>query len=101
MNDLVFCLIFFDILLLYYYINLKLSTIFCLSSGDIYLSLGISFSGSFITASELFCYEITEIFLVQSAILLSVKSSVGSAIFWIAFSEATLKVTSATKLFLP
>ena len=45
--DLVYCitnLLIFDIPLLYYYINLRLSITFCLSSGDIYLSLGISSS---------------------------------------------------------
>ena len=48
-------LLFFDIPLLCYYINLRLSIIFCLSSGDIYLSLCISLSCSFVTVSELFC----------------------------------------------
>ena len=42
--DLVYCLtnlLFFYIPLLYYYINLRSSIIFCLFSGDIYLSLYI------------------------------------------------------------
>ena len=46
MVELVYCLtnlLFLDIPLLYCYINLKSSIIFCVSSGDIYLSLGISF----------------------------------------------------------
>ena len=35
-------LLFFGIPLLYYYINLNSSIIFCVSCGDIYLSFGIS-----------------------------------------------------------
>ena len=37
-----------------------LSIIFCLSSGDIYLSLDISLSLSLVTVSELFCCEFLE-----------------------------------------
>ena len=47
-------LLFFDIPLLYYYINLRSWIIFCLSAGDTYLSLGISLPCSFVTVSELF-----------------------------------------------
>ena len=36
--------IFFDILLSYYYTNLNSSIIFCMFSGDMYLSFGISIS---------------------------------------------------------
>ena len=46
MFDFVYCLtnlLFFNIPLLYYYINLRSSIVFCLSSGDICLSLAISF----------------------------------------------------------
>ena len=60
MADLVYCLknlLFSDIPLLYYYINLRSPTTFCPSSGDTYLSLGISLSCSFVTVSELFCVE--------------------------------------------
>ena len=67
MVDLVYCLtklLFFDILLLYYYINIRSSRFFCISSGDIYVSLGIPFSCSFVTVSELFCGEIFEIFVI-------------------------------------
>ena len=52
--------VFFDIPLLYCYINLRSSIIFCLSSGNIYVSLGISLSCSLITISELFCCEVFE-----------------------------------------
>ena len=47
MVDLLYCpadLLFFDMALSYYYINLNASIICCLSSGDIYLSFGISMS---------------------------------------------------------
>ena len=47
-------LLFFDIPLLYYYFNLKSSIISGLFSADIYLSLGISLSFSFVTVSKLF-----------------------------------------------
>ena len=50
-------LLFFDIPLLYFYINPRSTIIFCLSSGDIYLSLDISLLCSFVTVSELFCRE--------------------------------------------
>ena len=84
MSDLVYYLtssLFFDVSLLYYYINFRSSVIFCLFSGDIYLSLGISlsspiFSASFITASELLCGEVLKTFVILSAILLPVKLSV-------------------------
>ena len=75
MVDLVYCLtslLFFDIPLLYLYINLNLSIIRCLSSGDIYLSFGISVSLS--TVSELFCGD----FFV---ILLPIKSPFASVAF--------------------
>ena len=56
MVDLVCCLtnlLFFDIQLLYYYINLNVSIICCISFGDTYLSFDISVSLS--TVSEVFC----------------------------------------------
>ena len=76
MVDLVYCatdLLFFDIPLLYYYINLRSSIDSCLFSGDIYLSSGNSlsnlvFSASTVTASKLFCGEVFEIFVILSAI---------------------------------
>ena len=60
-------------MLLYYYINLRSSISFCLFSGDIYLSLGISlsspiFSALFVTVSKLFCNKVLEIFMILSAI---------------------------------
>ena len=71
-------LLFFYFPLLYYctiIFNLRLSIILCLSSGDVYFSLGISLSCSFATVSELFCCEFCEIFVI----LLSIKSLVASA----------------------
>ena len=79
MVDLVYCLIsllFFDILLLYYYINLRSTIICCLSSEDVYLSLGIS-----LFISKLFCGEFFQIFVILSAILLAIKSQVASGVF--------------------
>ena len=53
-------LLLFDISLLYYYISLRSSIIFCLSAGDIYFNLGILFS--LIIVSELFSGEILKKF---------------------------------------
>ena len=91
MNDLVYCLsnlLFFAIPLLYNYINLRSLIISCLSSGDIYLSLGISLSWSFVTVSELVYCEICETFVIlpsynlatTSVNLLPIKSPVASAV---------------------
>ena len=67
--------IFFDIPLLYYYINLKSAINIRLSSGDIYLSLGIflgiSLLFSFITVYCVFF----EAFVILLAILLPVSSA--------------------------
>ena len=46
-------LLFFDISRLYYYIIVKSAIILCISSGDVYISLGISLSSSFVIVSEL------------------------------------------------
>ena len=54
-----------------------------------YLSLGISFSCSFITVSALFCCEFFKTSVILSAILLLIKSPVASALlnysFWRSF----------------
>ena len=76
---------FFYIPLLHYYINFRSSIIFCLSSGDIYLSLGISLSCSFVNVCELFCGEPLETLIILLEILLPIKSLVVSAVFWITF----------------
>ena len=82
MVDLVYYLTnLFDIPLLYYSVNLRSSTIFSLSSGVIYLSLGISLSYSFVIVSELLCGELLETFVILLVILLSMKSPVSSAVF--------------------
>ena len=84
MVDLVYYLtnlLFFHISLLYHYINLRSSIIFCLSSGHIYLALSISLSCSFVTVSELYCGELLETFVTLLAILLLIKSPVASAVF--------------------
>ena len=55
-------------------VDLRLSIIFSLSSGDIYLSLGISLASSFVNVSKLFCCEVFETFVIPLAILLPIKS---------------------------
>ena len=80
MADLVYCatnILFFDIPLSYYYINLN--TIYCLSSGDLYLSFGISVLLS--TVSRVLCSEVCETFVILFSILLSIKLPVVSAFF--------------------
>ena len=71
-------LLFFGIPLLYYYINLNLSIICCLSCRDIYLSFGISLLAS--SESNLLG-DFFEKLVILSAILLPIKSPVASAIF--------------------
>ena len=85
MVNLILCLtnlLFFGIPLLYYYTNLNSSIIFCLSSGDMYLFLGVALSKS--TSVSLFCNSLADFFetlVILSAILLPIKSSVASAVF--------------------
>ena len=67
------------------YINLRTLIIFCLSSGDIYFSLGISVSCSFIVLSKLFCSKLIETFVILLAILLPTKLPVVSAFFELLF----------------
>ena len=55
---------------------------FFLFSGDIYLSLGISFSFSFVTVSELFFCKFLEMLVILLANLLPIKSPVASAFFF-------------------
>ena len=68
---------------------------FCVSSGNIYLSLSISLSCSSITVSELFCCEVFEIYVILSAILLPVQSPVAFALFLIAPFEAVSSTSVA------
>ena len=73
---------FFDILLLYYQsivLTVRLSIILCLSSGNIYFSIGIVLSSSSVTVSELLYFEFFETF----AILLLMKLPVASGVFHI------------------
>ena len=93
MVNLVYCLtnlLFDDISLLYYYVNLISSIILCLSSEDIYLSLDISLSYLFVIVSKLFCSEFLERFVILLAILLPIKAPVASAVFLIIFFEEVL-----------
>ena len=55
------------------------SIIFGLFARDIYFSLSVILSLS--TASEMFCSERPETFVILSAVLLPIKSPVTSAIF--------------------
>ena len=64
---------------------------------DIYLSSAIIFS-SFLTVFELFCGDVLEAYLILSANLLPIKSSVASACFWIALFEAVLSVSVTDNL---
>ena len=84
MVDLLHCLensLFSDISLIYYYINIRPSIIFCYSSGEIYFSLGISLSSSFVTVSELLCGELHETFAILSVNLLPIKSLIAYTVF--------------------
>ena len=72
-------LLFFDIPLLYYYTNLNSSIIYCLFSGDIYLSFGISILFSFFNCNSL--GDFFETLVILSAILLPIKSPFASAVF--------------------
>ena len=79
-------LLFLDIQLLYYYINVRSSVIFPLYSGDIYLFPGNLLSNPMfwillLTVLELFIGEVLETFVILSAILLPIKSPVTSAFF--------------------
>ena len=89
---------FFHIPLLYYYINLRSSTTIYLSSGDIYFSLGISLSNSFVIVSELFCVDLLDTFAILSAILLPIKLPVASAVFWITLFKVVLSSSVADSL---
>ena len=53
--------------------------IYCLFSGDIYLSFGVSNSFSFVFKA--FCEDLFETLVILSAMLLLIKSPVASAIF--------------------
>ena len=58
----------YNFLTFHYYIIIRSSMVFCLSSGDIYLSFGTSlsipiFSISSLTVSQLFCDEVLLDFL--------------------------------------
>ena len=76
-------LLFFDILLLYFYINLNSSIIGCLSCSDIYLSFGISLLASFecnSIRSNSFG-DFFDVLVILSATVLPIKSPVASAVF--------------------
>ena len=78
--------LFFEIVLLCYF-NLSSSITSCLSSEDLYLFLGISYSCSFVTVSRFFCYGFFSKpcnFIIN---LLPIKSPAASAVFWIALFE--------------
>ena len=70
-------LLFFGISLLYYYINLNSSIIFCLTCGYIYLSFGISLLTTFECGSLAAFFQIP---VILFAIVLPTKSPVASAV---------------------
>ena len=85
--DLKYCLanlLFFDIPLLYFYTNLSSSIICCLFSGDISFFWYFYFVLIF---WEQFFRRLFETLVISSAILYPIKSSVVSAVFWIALFE--------------
>ena len=75
-------LLFFGIPLLYYYINLNSSIIFCLSCGDVYISFGISLVTTFGCGSLVGFFEIL---LILFAIIFPTKSPVALAFFELLF----------------
>ena len=81
-------------LLLYFYINLRSSIIFSLSSGDVYLSVGISLSFLFVIVSE-FYGKLLETLVILLAIVLPINSPVPSAAFSITFFEVVLSASVA------
>ena len=75
MVDLMHCLanlLLFDILLLYYYTNLNSSIIYCLFSGDVCLSFGISILFLASAFCECISFEDFEALVILSAILLPI-----------------------------
>ena len=68
-------------------LNIRLSIFFGLCFGDIYFSLGISLSFSFLSVSEVFCHKFFETFVILLAILLPIKSPVAYAVFEIPLFE--------------
>ena len=60
-----------------------------------YISLGISLSCSFVTISELFCFEFFENFVTLFALLLPIKSPIAAAHFRIALFKAVLNASVA------
>ena len=74
-------LLLFGTPLLYYYINLNSSIIFCLSCGEIYLCFGISLLATFECGSLAGFFEIL---VILFAIELPTRSPVASAVFGIA-----------------
>ena len=87
-------LLFFDIPLLYFYINLVNIFLFFFRR-YIYLSFGISLSCSFLIVSKLLCDKVHETFVILSAIWLTIKSPVASAVFWIPHFEVVLSASVA------
>ena len=74
--------LFFDIPLLYYYINLRSSIVCCVFWGDIYLSLGVS-----ISLTELLCGKLFEAFVILLENILPIGSPVASAVLDFPFSK--------------
>ena len=65
----------------YYYIHVRSSIILCLSSGNIYLSRSIPS----LILTELCCGKLLETPVILLAVLLAIKSSVASTVFFLAF----------------
>ena len=88
-------LLFFNIPLFYYHIDLRSSVICCLLSGDIYFGIFIDFSFVCELISELFC---DEYFVILLTISLPIKSPVPSAVFSIIVFETVIRAFVADYL---
>ena len=62
--------------------NIRSPVLFYLSSGDIYLSLGICLSCLFVSVSEFFAVIFFKTFVILLAILLPINSPVASAVLY-------------------
>ena len=81
-------IIFWYSKLFIYYTNLNSLIICCLFSVGIYLFLYIYIFSSFSSVFKTFCDDFFETLVISSAILLTIKSPVASAVFLIALFEA-------------
>ena len=65
---------------------------------EVYMYQFFGICVSLLTVSELLCDEFLKNFVIVTAIMLVVKSSVASAVFWIALFEVVLGPSVATSV---